>query len=95
MKLRKNISDFHGRTIRMTNALYRWHQQSGVGNKQMTNFECSLRDYNRSWAPNPEEDRFDIRIRPMKYRDVETPYYQEKALICPRQRKLFPIRKPA
>lgn len=37
----------------MSTAYYRWHNSSGVGAKQMTNYECTLRDYNKSWAPNP------------------------------------------
>ena len=55
MALKKRISDLYGKGIRMTNAYYRWHNQSGVNNKQVTHFECSLRDYNKSWATNPEE----------------------------------------
>lgn len=38
MKLRKRITDMHGKGIRMTNAYYRWHNQSGVNTKQSTNF---------------------------------------------------------
>ena len=70
MAVRKRITDLHGKPIRMSNSYYRWHRKSGVGNKQMTNFECSLRDYNKTWEPNPEEESFDIRVRPMKYKDV-------------------------
>ena len=54
MRTRKKITDLFGKHIRMTNAYYRWHNQSGVNTKQSTMFECSLRDYNKSWAPNPE-----------------------------------------
>lgn len=54
MKFRKRISDMQGKGIRMTNALYRWHNQSGVNNKQSTIFECSLRDYNKTADSNPE-----------------------------------------
>ena len=53
MKLRKKITDLHGKSTRMTNSFYRWHKKSGVGNKQMTNFECTLRDYNKTWDPCP------------------------------------------
>lgn len=53
MKTRKRISDIHGKGIRLTNALYRWHNNSGVNNKQATNFECTLRDYNKSIQRNP------------------------------------------
>lgn len=38
MKTRKRISDLYGKGIRMTNAFYRWHNQSGVNNKQGTVF---------------------------------------------------------
>ena len=78
MLYRKRISDLFGKSIRMTNAFYRWHNQSGVNNKQSTNFECSLRDYNKSWAPNPEEEKFDNLIKPLKYQDVEPIIYEEK-----------------
>ena len=54
MKLRKRISDMQGKGIRMTNAFYRWHNKSGVNNKQSTVFECSLRDNNKTWESNPE-----------------------------------------
>lgn len=70
MKIKKNVSDLHGKGTRMSTAYYRWHNKSGVGSKQMTNFECTLRDYNKSWAPNPEEEYFDTKIRPIKYTDV-------------------------
>jgi hypothetical protein len=53
-KIKKRISDMYGKGIRMTNAYYRWHNKSGMGNKQCTEFECTLRDYNKSWAPNPQ-----------------------------------------
>jgi hypothetical protein len=48
MKVRKRISDIHGKGTRLTNAFYRWHNNSGVNNKQATNFECTLRDYNKT-----------------------------------------------
>ena len=54
MKLRKRIGDINSKGIRMTNAYYRWHNKSGVNNKQSTIFECSLRDYNESIEGNPE-----------------------------------------
>ena len=74
MKLRKKVTDLQGKPMRMTNSYYRWHGKSGVGNKQMTGFECSLRDYNGD-GKNPDEDNFDIRVRPIKYKDVEEPVY--------------------
>jgi hypothetical protein len=48
MKVRKRISDIHGKGTRLTNSFYRWHNNSGVNNKQATNFECKLRDYNKT-----------------------------------------------
>lgn len=89
MKLRKRITDMHGKGIRMTNAYYRWHNQSGVNTKQSTNYQCTLRDYNKSWESNPEQDNFDNIVKPIKYKDVEPTEYLQSDLICPRQRKLF------
>ena len=57
--------------MRITNAYYRWHNGSGLHNKQSTEFECFLRDYNRSWNKNPEEENFANRIKPIKYKDTE------------------------
>lgn len=52
--VRKNISDLFGNTKRMSVAYYGWHNKSGVGSKQATNFEVTLRDYNKTNEPNPE-----------------------------------------
>ena len=38
MKVRKRVTDLPGKGIRMTNAFYRWHNKSGVNNKQSTVF---------------------------------------------------------
>ena len=35
-KIKKKIYDITGKNIRMTNAYYRWHNKSGVNNKQST-----------------------------------------------------------
>ena len=75
MKLKKRIGDLNGKGIRLTNAFYRWHNHSGVNNKQSTIFECELRDYNKTKEPNPEEEKFFNRIKPIKYQDVEQPAY--------------------
>ena len=91
MRIKKKIADMSGKGIRMTNAYYRWHNKSGVNNKQGTEFECTLRDYNLSWAPNPEEEKFNNTIRPIKYQDTEEKMYKQTDLICPRQRRLFNI----
>jgi hypothetical protein len=43
--IKKRISDFSGKQIRLSPAYYRWHNRSGMNNKWATDFECSLRDY--------------------------------------------------
>lgn len=70
MKMRKRISDLQGKGVRMSHAYYRWHNQSGIPNKQSTFFECSLRDYNNSFDSNPQETQFNNTIRPLRYQKV-------------------------
>ena len=43
MKEKKSIFDIKGKGNRIINALYRFHNKSGMNSKQGTEFECSLR----------------------------------------------------
>ena len=88
MKIKKIINDMHGRAMRLTNASYRWVKGSGMGKKQSTEFECSLRNYQPEMAC-PEEDNFDIKIKPVKYKDIKPKTYSKQELICPRQQRIF------
>ena len=38
MKIKKKIADISGKGARMTKANYRWHNGSGLNNKQSTEF---------------------------------------------------------
>ena len=70
MKIKKVVTDMHGKGIRMSKVYYRWHNKSGTAIKQGTNFECTLRDYQKNWDPNPEETNFNNFVKPIKYKDI-------------------------
>lgn len=52
--------------MRMSNAYYRWHNKTGVLNKQSTFFECSLREYDSERSENPEKG-FHNFVKPIHY----------------------------
>ena len=43
-KVQKDLNDIKGRTKRISNAFYRWHNKTGVGIKNSCFFESKLRE---------------------------------------------------
>ena len=73
MKRKKYILDIQGKRSRILNAFYRFHKKSGINNKQLTEFECSLRDTPSS--KRKKEDKFINIISPIRYQDTEAKVY--------------------
>lgn len=86
--MHKDHNDLKGRTKRVSNALYMWHNRSGLNTKNGCFFESSLRETSTQFY---KRNTFKNLFNPIHKPLIEQKSYKENELICHRQKRLFTL----